>query len=61
MVPLTVEHIIPKNRGGTDDIDNLAWACSDCNKKRRSMDAAVFARRYCKPDALIWKILNRAR
>jgi len=29
--PLHVEHIIPKVHGGTDDIDNLALACIDCN------------------------------
>jgi 5-methylcytosine-specific restriction endonuclease McrA len=28
---LHVEHIIPKIHGGSDDIDNLALACIDCN------------------------------
>ena len=28
---LHVEHIIPKIHGGTDDLDNLALACIDCN------------------------------
>lgn len=27
----TLDHIIPVSKGGTDDIDNLAWACSHCN------------------------------
>lgn len=26
-----VEHIIPVSRGGTDDLENLALACSGCN------------------------------
>ena len=26
-----VEHIIPRSRGGTSDIENLAWACPSCN------------------------------
>ena len=26
-----VEHIIPRIHGGTDDLDNLALACVDCN------------------------------
>nr|WP_268915718.1 HNH endonuclease [Anoxybacillus flavithermus] len=26
-VPLEVEHIIPKSRGGTDRVDNLCLAC----------------------------------
>jgi len=28
---LHVEHIIPTVHGGTDDVDNLALACIDCN------------------------------
>jgi 5-methylcytosine-specific restriction endonuclease McrA len=27
----TIEHIVPKNHGGTDAIDNLAIACARCN------------------------------
>jgi hypothetical protein len=28
---LHVEHILPKIHGGTDDMENLALACIDCN------------------------------
>ncbi|WP_442505098.1 HNH endonuclease [Novipirellula sp. SH528] len=28
---LHVEHVIPRKHGGTDDIENLALACIDCN------------------------------
>jgi hypothetical protein len=31
LVALHVEHIIPKVHGGTDDLENLALACIDCN------------------------------
>ena len=31
LAPLHVEHIIPKVHGGTDDVENLALACIDCN------------------------------
>jgi len=30
-VVLSVDHIVPKKRGGTDEIDNLATACMECN------------------------------
>ncbi|MEQ8466258.1 MAG: HNH endonuclease signature motif containing protein [Coleofasciculus sp. E1-EBD-02] len=30
----TVDHIIPKSLGGTDDINNLALACRRCNERR---------------------------
>ena len=31
LAALHVEHIIPKIHGGTDDLENLALACIDCN------------------------------
>ena len=31
LAALHVEHIIPKVHGGTDDLENLALACIDCN------------------------------
>jgi 5-methylcytosine-specific restriction endonuclease McrA len=31
LAALHVEHIIPKVHGGSDDIENLALACIDCN------------------------------
>jgi 5-methylcytosine-specific restriction endonuclease McrA len=27
----TIEHIIPRHHGGTDDLENLAMACARCN------------------------------
>ena len=30
----TLEHILPKSKGGTDDMDNLSISHEDCNKKR---------------------------
>jgi HNH endonuclease len=29
--PFVIEHIIPKSKEGTDDIENLAYACGGCN------------------------------
>ncbi|MEX0717899.1 MAG: HNH endonuclease signature motif containing protein [Planctomycetaceae bacterium] len=31
LATLHVEHVIPKKHGGTDDPNNLALACVDCN------------------------------
>ena len=28
---LHVDHVIPRSRGGTDDLENLVTACSACN------------------------------
>lgn len=30
----TIEHVIPRALGGTNDEANLAMACADCNNKR---------------------------
>ena len=31
---LTIDHVIPKSRGGEDTWENLAVACSSCNTKK---------------------------
>lgn len=36
-IPMTVDHIIPVERDGTDDDDNLITACRKCNKRKGSM------------------------
>ena len=30
----TIDHIYPRSLGGSDDLDNLALACSRCNQRR---------------------------
>ena len=30
----TIEHIIPRHHGGTDDVENLALACARCNTEK---------------------------
>ena len=41
-VPLEIEHIIPKSRGGSDCIGNLALACTPCNQKKGTKTAEEF-------------------
>ena len=38
----TIEHIIPKNNGGTNHVDNLAISCSWCNHLRGYEDMNSF-------------------
>ncbi len=40
----SIEHIIPRIKGGTDDLENLACACLCCNKGRRDRDINDFKR-----------------
>jgi 5-methylcytosine-specific restriction endonuclease McrA len=41
-VPLEVEHIVPKSRGGTDRVSNLTIACRACNVKKGNKTAEEF-------------------
>ncbi|MTJ15213.1 HNH endonuclease [Anabaena sp. UHCC 0187] len=49
-VPLQVEHIHPKARGGTNRISNLCLACEKCNIKKGTQDIKDFLAK--KPDLL---------
>ncbi|HEV8191415.1 MAG TPA: RNA-guided endonuclease IscB [Ktedonobacterales bacterium] len=41
-VPLPVEHIVPKVRGGSDRVSDLALACAACNSAKGTQTAAEF-------------------
>lgn len=41
-VPLEVEHIQPKSKGGTNRVSNLTLACHECNEKKGSQDIRDF-------------------
>jgi hypothetical protein len=43
-VPLEIEHMTPKTRGGSNRESNLAIACHDCNQKKGDMTAAEFGK-----------------
>jgi 5-methylcytosine-specific restriction endonuclease McrA len=35
---LTIDHLLPVSRGGTNSISNLVTMCSDCNKSKGRRD-----------------------
>lgn len=49
-VPLQIEHIQPRAKGGTHRASNLCLACEPCNIKKGTQDIRVFLKD--KPDAL---------
>ncbi len=57
-VPLQVEHIHPKAKGGTDRISNLCLACEKCNLKKGTQDIEKFLAK--KPDVLK-RILSQSK
>jgi len=49
-VPLEIEHLHPKSKGGTNSITNLVIACHKCNEKKGTQDVREFLKR--KPEVL---------
>ena len=41
-VPLEIEHIVPKSRGGSNRASNLTLACHACNQRKGQQTAAEF-------------------
>jgi 5-methylcytosine-specific restriction endonuclease McrA len=41
-VPMEIEHVIPKSRGGTNSITNLVLSCRKCNQKKGNQTAEEF-------------------
>ena len=39
---MTVDHVLPVTRGGTDDESNLVAACQSCNSKKNNKPLKVF-------------------
>ncbi len=41
-VPLEIEHIVPRSRGGSDRVSNLTIACRECNQTKGNHTAEEF-------------------
>ncbi|MDJ0712819.1 MAG: RNA-guided endonuclease IscB [Prochloraceae cyanobacterium] len=57
-VPLEVEHIVPKSKGGSNRISNLTIACVPCNQSKSNRDIKDF---LAKKPSLLKKILTQAK
>jgi 5-methylcytosine-specific restriction endonuclease McrA len=49
-IALQIEHIVPRAKGGSDRLSNLALACEKCNLAKGTQDIAVFLKK--KPEVL---------
>lgn len=58
--PLTVDHVVPRALGGSDDPDNLVACCSDCNSGKTSTAPDQGLVNDVDEDAVRWR-LARAR
>lgn len=41
-IPLEIDHIVPKSKGGSDRVSNLTLSCRKCNEKKGSQPLANF-------------------
>lgn len=41
-VPLEKDHIVPRSKGGSDRVSNLALACRPCNQRKNNRDVGEF-------------------
>ncbi len=57
-VPLEIEHIVPKSKGGSNRVSNLTLACNSCNQKKGNHPIEVFLGK--KPE-LLQKITSKAK
>ncbi len=57
-VPLEIEHIVPKSRGGSNRISNLTISCVACNRKKGSQPIEQF---LIKKPKLLKKILDKTK
>jgi hypothetical protein len=57
-IPLQIEHIVPRAKGGSNRISNLCLACEKCNQAKGTKDVKDFLKK--KPD-LLSKILSQAK
>lgn len=57
-VPLQIEHIQPKSKGGSNRVSNLCLACEKCNQKKGNKQVEEFLRK--KPEQ-IQKIKSQSR
>ncbi len=39
--PFSGEHILPKSKGGTDELANLCWSCQGCNNIKFTATTAI--------------------
>ena len=57
-VPLQIEHIQPKSKGGSNRVSNLCLACEKCNKKKGIKPVEEFLK---KKPTLLQKIKSQAK
>lgn len=63
---LTLDHLVPRSHGGSNEATNLVTACEKCNKSRQDRDWREFAKAVAgylntDPEAIIRRISSSRR
>ena len=45
MANLSIDHLIPRSKGGSDHGENLVWACRSCNSSKSAADVLMWFER----------------
>lgn len=40
-ISMQVDHIVPQSKGGSDDPENLCWACDHCNRHKLAAQTSL--------------------
>jgi hypothetical protein len=54
----TRDHLIPKCQGGSDDSDNIRWACRECNNSRGDLQSFYGVIKQLKDQLPRWKLMT---
>ena len=57
-VPLEVDHIVPRSRGGSDRVSNLTLACHSCNQRKGNRPLEEF---LCRKPEVLRKVLAQVK
>lgn len=41
-VNASVDHVLPRSRGGSDELDNLVWTCAEVNRAKTDLTPEAF-------------------
>lgn len=51
-VALTIDHVVPVTRGGTNHARNLVTCCKECNDSKGNLRLRTWARRWWEPEGV---------
>lgn len=57
----TIDHLIPRSRGGVSEPYNLVWTCKRCNNEKGALTPEEYATWKTTIDNAVWKVLEAIR